>query len=125
MTANNRPQTFLFKKSNYFTLQKKNIDELIKPMCKLSIYRKISVKLTNESIFTVKSYLVKQVKACPMQALSLMFFFIFKYVKWKNLVVSAMLLFHTVYANRTYAERNILITNYSRPLIATTRTNNV
>lgn len=113
------------EKNNYFTLQKKNIDELIKPMCKLSIYRKISVKLTKESIFTVKSYLVKQVKACPMQALSLMFFFIFKYVKWKNLVVSAMLLFHTVYANRTYAERNILITNYSRPLIATTRTNNV
>ena len=54
----------------------------------------------SEFSFDKKSY-----RAPNAGSVSDIFFWILKYVTWKNVVVSAMLIFHILYAIRTYAYR--------------------
>ena len=38
----------------------------LKPLCKKSIFKKLLIKLTKESVFSANNRLIKQIDGCPM-----------------------------------------------------------
>ena len=49
-----------------YIIRKKYTKNIIEPMCKKSIFRKLSIKLTKKYTFSVNNQLIKQTDGCPM-----------------------------------------------------------
>ena len=54
------------RKAIDYILYKIYVCKKIKPFCKKSIFKKLLLKLTKESIFSVNNRFIKQIDGCPM-----------------------------------------------------------
>ena len=83
---------------------------VIEPMCKKSIFKKLLLKLTKECTFSLNSQLIKQIDACPMGCeISVVFADIYV-CKMEDIVNDVVVpikpIFYKRYVDDTYGRRN-------------------
>ena len=86
-----------------YILHKIYVDKSIKPFCKKTIFKKLSVKLSKECVFSVNSHLIKQIYGCPMVVpVSVVISDIFMCKMEEDVVVPAQPIFYKCYVYDTY-----------------------
>ena len=79
---------------------------VIEPMCKKSIFKKLLIKLTKECTFSVNNRLIKQIDGCPMGGpISVVFAHIFMCKMEDDVVPPIKPLFYKRYVDDTYVRR--------------------
>ena len=78
----------------------------LKPLCKKSIFKKVLIKLTKESVFSANNRLIKQIDGCPMGGLiSVIFSDIYMCKMEENVVIPLKPIFYKRYVDDTYVKR--------------------
>ena len=79
---------------------------VIEPMCKKSIFKKLLIKLTKECTFSVNNRLIKQIDGCPMGGpISVVFADIYMCKMENDVVAPIKPLFYKRYVDDTYVRR--------------------
>ena len=79
---------------------------VIEPMCKKSIFKKLLIKLTKECTFLVNNQLIKQIDGCPMGGpISVVFADIYMCKMENDVVAPIKPLFYKRYVDDTYVRR--------------------
>ena len=78
----------------------------LKPLCKKSIFKKLLIKLTKESVFSANNWLIKQIDECPMGGpISVVFSDIYLCKMEENVVIPLKPIFYKRYVDDTYVKR--------------------
>ena len=79
---------------------------VIEPMCKKSIFKKLLIKLTKECTFSVNNGLIKQIDGCPMGGpISVVFADIYMCKMEDDVVTPLKLIFYKLYVDDTYLRK--------------------
>ena len=85
---------------------------VIEPMCKKSIFKKLLIKLTKECTFSVNNGLIKQIDGCPMGGpISVVFADIYMCKMEDDVVAPLKPMFYKRYVDDTYVRRKKTTTN--------------
>ena len=78
----------------------------LKPLCKKSIFKKLLIKLTKESVFSVNNPLITQIDGCPMgDPISVVLSDIFMCKMEEDVVKPLKPIFYERYVDNTYVKR--------------------
>ena len=90
-----------------YIIHKIYIKNVIEPMCKKSIFKKLLIKLTKECTFSVNNGLIKQIDGCHMGGpISVVFADIYYMCKMEDDVVAPLkLIFYNLYVDDTYLRK--------------------
>ena len=78
----------------------------LKPLCKKSIFKKLLIKLTKESVFSANNWLIKQIDGCPMGGpISVVFSDICMCKMEEDVVKPLKPIFYKSYVDNTYVKR--------------------
>ena len=78
----------------------------LKPLCKKSIFKKLLIKLTKESVFSANNCLIKQIDGCPMgDPISMVFSDIYMCKMEQDIVKPLKPIFYKCYVDDTYVKR--------------------
>ena len=78
----------------------------LKPLCKKSIFKKLLIKLTKESVFSANNRLIKQIDGCPMGGpISVVFSDICMCKMEEDVVKPLKPIFYKCYVDNTYVKR--------------------
>ena len=89
-----------------YILNKIYTEKIIEPMCKKSIFKKLLIKLTKESTFSVKNRLIKQIDWCPMGgSISVVFSDFFMCKMEDDVVIPIKPIFYKRYVDDSYVRK--------------------
>ena len=89
-----------------YIIHKTYTKNVIKPMCKKSIFKKLLIKLTKECTFSVNNRLIKQIDGCPMGGpISVVFADLYMCKMEDDVVAPLKPIFYKRYVDDTYVRR--------------------
>ena len=89
-----------------YIIHKIYIKNVIEPMCKKSIFKKLLIKLTKEFTFSVNNRLIKQIDGCPMGGpMSVVFADIYMCKMEDDVIAPLKPIFYKRYVDDTYVRR--------------------
>ena len=89
-----------------YILNRISTNKELKPLCKKSIFKKLLIKLTKESVFSANNRLIKQIDGCPMGGpISVVISDIFMCKMEEDGVKLLKSIFHKRYVDNMYVKR--------------------